>query len=428
MTLEEKIAVLTRGTSEIINADLLKQKLQQSQTEGRPLRVKAGFDPTAPDIHLGHVVLLRKLRQFQDLGHDVDFLVGDFTALIGDPTGKNKLRPRLDQDFIRENAKTYTQQAFKILDESKTNVVYNSQWLGLLNSTSLLALTAFSTVGQMLARSDFKQRYDSGSEISVMEFIYPLLQGFDSYVLGSDIELGGTDQKFNLLMGRQLQEALARDTMFRQQVTEIFTVLRAHPDFEQTWPGTDMTRYQGDFQPAQVPQVVIMTPLLEGTDGVKKMSKSLGNYIGINEPPAEILGKVMSISDALMMRYYDVLTDVDLAEVEKQHPKEAKLTLGESIVAQFYDADQAKSARAAFEKTFSQRQYPDDMPEYPLQAEGELLLDILSSTNLIASKGEGRRLIKQGAVSHEGQKILDESWQPQKGVLKVGKRRFLRLG
>ncbi|MCD4781469.1 MAG: tyrosine--tRNA ligase [Candidatus Omnitrophica bacterium] len=427
MNLEGKIDLITRGTSEIINADLLKKKMQKSMAEGYPLRVKAGFDPTAPDIHLGHVVLLRKLRQFQDLGHDVDFLVGDFTALIGDPTGKNKLRPRLDQAFIRDNAKTYTLQAFKILDESKTNVVYNSQWLGLLNSTSLLALTAFSTVGQVLARSDFKQRYESGMEISVMEFIYPLLQGFDSYVLGSDIELGGTDQKFNLLMGRQLQETLACNESFCKQVNEIFDALRNQPDFQGLWPETDMKRYQNGFKPVQEPQVVIMTPLLEGTDGVKKMSKSLNNYIGINEPPEEILGKVMSISDALMMRYYEILTDVDLDDIKTMHPKEAKLQLGENIVSQFYDAFKARAAREMFEKTFSRRQYPDDMPIYVLRIEGELLLDILSSTKLIPSKSEGRRLINQGAVSHEGYKIVDESWKPQKGVVKVGKRRFLRL-
>lgn len=401
----EIIKKIQRGTSEIINFELLEEKLK----ENRPLRVKAGFDPTAPDIHLGHCVLLRKLRQFQDLGHTVDFLIGDFTALIGDPTGKNKLRPALDIAYIRENAKTYTAQAFKILDESKTNVVFNSQWLDLLGSQNTVALSAFSTVAQMLARNDFKQRYDAGTEISIMEFLYPLLQGFDSYFLQSDIELGGTDQKFNLLMGRQLQEALKDNQSWINQVQ---TVLKA---------GTK-------WAPAQTPQVVIMTPLLEGTDGVQKMSKSLDNYIGINEAPDEIFGKIMSINDNLMWKYYEFLTDQDLDEVRNMHPKEAKLNLAENIVGQFHKVQTAQAAREGFEKTFSQGQVAVDVPVVNIQdIENKQLIDVLVENRLVATRNEGRRMLQQGAVSLDGERVSDDTWRATSGVLKVGKKRFLKI-
>lgn len=380
----EKIA---RGTAEIISRENLEKKLIDSQKNKRPLRVKAGFDPTAPDIHLGHVVLLRKLRQFQELGHEVYFLIGDFTAQVGDPSGRDQLRVKMDPKVIAENAKTYKKQVFKVLDAKKTKVVFNSDWLGKLSSQEILELTAHSTVAQMLARSDFKKRFEDKKEISILEFIYPLLQGYDSVHLKADIELGGSDQKFNLLMGRQLQE------VFKQE-----------------------------------PQVVVMTPLLEGTDGVKKMSKSLGNYIGINEPPQEIFGKVMSITDELMWRYYEVLTDCDLAKVKSLHPKEAKLQLGEIIVTQFWGESEARSARAGFEKVFSQQETPEEITEYKIKdKESESLVDVLMVSRLAASKNEARRLLKQGAVSFEGQKLESEGWKLRPGVLKIGKRRFLKL-
>ncbi len=377
---------LTRGTVEVISNDDLRTKLLESKKSGRPLKIKAGFDPTAPDIHLGHCVLLRKLRQFQDLGHDVFFLIGDFTAQIGDPTGRDQLRSKMSLEAIAANAKTYKSQVFKILDEKKTKVVFNSAWLAALTAQQMLELTAFSTVAQMLARADFKKRFESAKEISILEFIYPLMQGFDSVHLQADVELGGSDQKFNLLVGRQLQQAFG-----------------------------------------QKPQVVMMTPLLEGIDGQKKMSKSLGNYIGINEPPAEILGKVMSISDELMFRYYEILTDSNLAEIKALHPKEAKLQLGQEIVSQFYSKDTAKQAREEFEKVFSQKDLPQDIIEYKVIVANEKITDILVKSKLVASKSEVRRLMMQGGLAMDGEKITDEDWTIKAGVVKVGKRRFLRI-
>ena len=381
---KDSIIQIQRGTSEIINGEALEEKLNLP----RKLRVKAGFDPTAPDIHLGHVVLLRKLRQFQDLGHIVDFVIGDFTALVGDPTGKNKLRPRLDAKFIKSNAQTYQKQVFKILDPKRTNVVFNSSWLGKMSSYDMLKLSAHSTVAQMLARSDFKKRFEDGKEISILEFIYPLLQGYDSVHLKSDIELGGADQRFNLLMGRQLQEVYNES-----------------------------------------PQVVIMTPLLEGTDGIQKMSKSLNNYIGINEKPAEIFGKIMSINDTLMFKYYECLTDVCTDVVKKQmHPKEAKLNLGTLIVEQFYNKKQAEKARIDFENTFSQGNISLNMPEVEWKnIRSKSLIDILISQELVDTKNESRRMIAQDAVSLDGVRINNEDWKVKKGILKVGKKRFLRI-
>lgn len=377
---------ISRGTVEIISVENLAKKLADSHKNKRPLCVKAGFDPTAPDIHLGHVVLLRKLRQFQDLGHRVSFLIGDFTAQVGDPTGRIQTRPKLDQKEIARNAQTYKEQVFKVLDPARTDVVFNSAWLGKLSAQEILSLAAHSTVAQMLARADFKKRFEEQSEISILEFIYPLLQGYDSIHLKADIELGGSDQRFNLLMGRQLQEDFGQD-----------------------------------------PQVVLMTPLLEGTDGVQKMSKSLGNYIGINEAPNEIFGKVMSIDDDLMYRYYEVLTDLDLQEVRALHPKEAKIRLGHEIVRQFYGEKEAQAAREHFEKVFSQRQHPDQMDECDLGGKGETFFDILMKAGMVTSRRDFQRLLEQGALSHEGELIRDAKWVPKKGVLKVGKRRFLRL-
>ena len=388
MTTSELIECFSRSTTEIISRESLEQKLISSRKNKKPLTVKAGFDPTAPDIHLGHVVLLRKLRQFQDLGHKVYFLIGDFTALIGDPTGQSQLRPVLTPQAIKENAKTYKQQVFKILDNdpAKLQVVFNSAWLSKLSSQALLELTKHSTVAQMLARADFKKRYKDQKEITILEFIYPLLQGYDSVHLKADIELGGSDQKFNLLMGRQVQEV----------------------------HGQDM-------------QVVIMTPLLEGTDGVQKMSKSLGNYIGINEAPDQIFGKIMSISDELMYKYYEFLTDFDIAEVRALHPRDAKLNLGEALVEQFHGKSRAAAARDGFEKTFSQRQVPEEIEEYGLGATPKRLVEILIEKGLVPSIREYQRLIKQGAISFNGSKLDDADWTPRPGVLKIGKRRFLRL-
>lgn len=428
MEIKQIIEQIKRGTSEIINEEALEQKLTVSQKEGWPLRVKAGFDPTAPDIHLGHTVLLRKLRQFQDLGHIVDFIVGDFTALIGDPTGKNKLRPAIDGGYIRENAKTYTKQAFKILDPSKTNVYYNSQWLGKLSPEFLLALTAFSTVGQMLARQDFKTRYSEGNEISIMEFIYPLLQGFDSYVLGSDIELGGTDQKFNLLMGRHLQEVLFENKMFQVHVRSIFDEIRNNFDnFVKLHPESKADSFR-EFNPSKSPQVVIMTPLLEGTDGIKKMSKSLGNYIGIDESGDEMFGKLMSISDMLMMRYYELLTDSNLREIKNIHPKEAKMNLAVSIISDYHGKEKAITAKQNFENIFSKKQIPENIDEFVISDNEDILLvDVLLKSELVESKNEFRRLVRQGGVSVDGQKVVDEAIKIRPGVIKIGKRKFLKV-
>ena len=387
MHIEELIKKISRGTTEIINPEGLKEKLQKSIRNKKPLRIKAGFDPTAPDIHLGHFVLLRKLRQFQDLGHHVFFLIGDFTAQIGDPSGRDQMRPRMNPRQIAQNAKTYKTQVFKILDEKKTKVVFNSSWLKKLTAQDILELSTRCTVAQMLARADFKKRFEEKKEISILEFIYPLLQGYDSVYLKADVELGGSDQKFNLLMGRQLQESFKKE-----------------------------------------PQIVIMSPLLEGIDGTQKMSKSLGNYIGINEPPKEIFGKIMSISDELMYRYYELLTELDLGSIKTLHPKEAKLQLASHLVEQFYTKKEAQKARDDFEKTFSQKQVPGDIREYRFKNDKEgRITDILIATKLADSRNEVRRLLVQGAISHDGNKIRNENWKLKEGILRVGKRRFLKL-
>jgi tyrosyl-tRNA synthetase len=385
MSVSDIIKQISRGTTEIINLEGLEKKLTKSQKDKKPLIIKAGFDPTAPDIHLGHTVLLNKLKLFQDLGHRVFFLIGDFTAQVGDPTGRDQLRRKMSREEIDANAQTYKKQVFKILDPQKTEVAFNSQWLSKLTSYDLLELAARTTVAQMLARADFKKRFENGREISLLEFIYPLLQGYDSVEMKADIELGGSDQKFNLLMGRELQESYGLE-----------------------------------------PQIVIMTPLLEGTDGVQKMSKSLGNYIGINENSDDIFGKVMSVTDDLMMRYYELLTDADLSAIKTQHPKEAKLQLAEKIVARFHGQDEGQKAREKFELTFSQHQIPDDIAELKLKGEQEVIT-LLVEAKLVLSKNEARRLIQQKAVTLDGEVLLNEHDKLHKGVLKVGKRRFLRL-
>jgi tyrosyl-tRNA synthetase len=383
MPIDESIQKLSRGVEEIINVEGLRQKLK----EGRPLRVKAGFDPTAPDIHLGHAVLLRKLRQFQDLGHIVYFLIGDFTAQIGDPTGKDQLRVKMGRQQVKKNAKTYQQQVFKILDKKKTKIVFNSSWLDKFSAQEILELTQYSTVAQNLARAEFKKRMEEGREISILEFIYPLLQGYDSIHLKADVEFGGTDQRFNLLMGRQMQEAVG-----------------------------------------QTPQIVMMTPLIEGTDGSAKMSKSLNNYIGISESPDEIFGKIMSVNDQLMLKYAEFLTDLDLQQLKAMHPKQAKMAIARDIVRQFHNERSADLAQLSFEKTFSQKQNPDQMPEVKLDpATLPTYSAVLIKEGLAASRNEARRLVQQGGVSRDGIKVTDENSAPQKGVLKVGKKHFRRL-
>ncbi|MEK6732275.1 MAG: tyrosine--tRNA ligase, partial [Candidatus Omnitrophota bacterium] len=350
----------------------------------KPLIVKAGFDPSAPDIHLGHTVLLRKLKHFQDLGHKVVFLIGDFTGMIGDPTGRSEVRKRLTESEVSENAKTYKKQVFKILDEKKTEVVFNSAWLAKMTLKDTLELTAHTTVSQVLARADFSGRYKSGKDISLLEFMYPLLQAYDSVELKADVELGGTDQKFNLLMGRELQK---------------------------------------DF--GQESQVVIMTPLLVGLDGVNKMSKSLGNHIGIDEKPEEMFGKIMSISDELMLQYYELLTDENLDEIRKMHPMAAKKNLARDIVRQYHGENLAEASLEDFENKFQKR---DPFTELKLEAKPlkANLCDFLVQDKILPSKGEYRRLIEQDAIEVNGARIkeLEFKLKPSKEYcIKVGKKR-----
>lgn len=384
---DTQCALLTRGVAEIVSAQELRQKIDESLRTGRPLRVKAGFDPTAPDLHLGHTVLLRRLRQFQQLGHQVFFLIGDFTGRIGDPSGRSALRPPLTAEEVVENARTYKEQIANILDVEKLTIVYNSQWFEQMPVVELLRLTTHATVAQMLARADFKKRLSNNEQISLLEFMYPLLQGYDSVKLAADVELGGTDQIFNLLVGRDMQR-----------------------DFGQ-------------------PQQVVMTmPLLLGTDGVQKMSKSYANHIGINEPPGDMFGKLMSVSDELMYQYYTLLTDEDLTQVKTLHPKEAKLRLAEVITTDYHGSAAAAEARLNFEQTFSQHEVPADIPVYQLATDSIGILELLIDSKLVASRNEARRLIQQGALEFESVKITQEEARiSQSGVLKAGKRRFLRI-
>ncbi len=398
-SIEEQIALIERGVVDCISKEELASKLKKSQETGKPLKVKAGFDPTAPDLHLGHTVLLQKLKHFQDLGHDVHFLIGDFTGLIGDPTGKSETRKALTRDDVKRNAETYKEQVFKILDPAKTIIDFNSEWLGKLDSFEMIKLASELTVARMLEREDFKVRYENGKPISIHEFLYPLIQGYDSVAMEADVELGGTDQLFNVLMGR------------------------------------DMQRSRG-----QAPQIVLTLPLLEGLDGVNKMSKSLGNYIGITEPANDIYGKVLSISDQLMFRYYDLLSDLSVTEIAqlKQrmedgeiHPKEVKKRLARELTARFHSEEAALKAEANFEEVFQKKGLPDDIPEVTLQAkEGVWLPQLLVDAGLVQSTSEGRRMIKQNAVSLDGEKITDmNSVIPPKGdiLLRVGKRRFSKI-
>jgi tyrosyl-tRNA synthetase len=388
------LGLLKRGTVEVIQEAELLEKLKS----GKPLRVKAGFDPTAPDLHLGHTVLIQKLKQFQDLGHHVLFLIGDFTAMIGDPSGRSETRPALGEDQIKQNVKTYQAQVFKILDPKKTEIVFNSQWLSKMNAKDMIRLASRHTVARMLERDDFERRYKKGEPIAIHEFLYPLLQGQDSVALKADVELGGTDQKFNLLMGRELQR-----------------------------------------QDGQSPQIVMTLPLLVGTDGVQKMSKSYGNYIGIQEAPSEIFGKAMSISDDLMWTYYELLSSVDLEILRQlrssvaagtEHPKEVKVRLAKELVSRFHGNEAAEYAAAEFDKVFKNRGLPEDMQKIEIKSsEGSVLVDILFQAHLAPSKSEVRRKMKEGAVSLDDKKINEIKYVVPTGehVVRYGSKKFLKI-
>lgn len=394
-SIEDQISVILRGAEEVLVMDDLKNKLKKN----RPLRVKAGFDPTAPDLHLGHTVLINKMRQFQDLGHEVQFLIGDFTGMIGDPTGKNTTRPPLTREQVLENARSYESQVFKILDKDKTKIMFNSEWMTDLGSAGLIQLAAKHTVARMLERDDFNKRYTSGQPIAIHEFLYPLAQGYDSVAMKADFELGGTDQKFNLLVGRQLQQ-----------------------------------------QYGQEPQVVLTMPLLEGLDGVNKMSKSLGNYIGIDEAPREMFGKIMSISDELMWRYFELLSFRPMSEIEGfkvsidegLNPRDVKFLLAEEIIERFHSLNDAVAARNGFIEQFRKGALPDDIQEHTVDvgSEGLMIGNLLKQVGLVGSTSDAMRMIKQGAVKIDGEKVSDTALRIEAGasaVFQVGKRRFAKV-
>ena len=395
--LDRQLELILRGTVEVIQLDELKAKLSESLKEKRPLRIKAGFDPTAPDLHLGHTVLIQKLKHFQDLGHQVIFLVGDFTGMIGDPSGVSETRNALTKEQVLANAKTYEQQIFKTLNPEKTRIEFNSRWMSLMRTEAMIELCSHYSVARMLERDDFSKRYRDQKSISIHEFLYPLVQGYDSVVLEADLELGGTDQKFNLLVGRDLQR---------------------------------------DY--GQKPQVVLTMPLLEGTDGVRKMSKSFGNVIALEDRPADMYGKLMSISDDLMMRYYELLTVTNLKDVKQQHPMEAKMALAEQLVRQYHGEDGAVEAKADFQQRFQKRDFPDEPDAHVVlkvkdfmnpKDPSMLIVEVLMRTGLVPSKGEARRLISQHAIQVNGEKMSDINgvftFKPgQKNHVKIGKRKF----
>ncbi|KPK57456.1 MAG: tyrosine--tRNA ligase [Gammaproteobacteria bacterium SG8_31] len=394
-SVKEQMEELKRGADEILVESELVQRLEA----GECLRVKAGFDPTAPDLHIGHTVLINKMRQFQEFGHEVIFLIGDFTGMIGDPSGKNATRPPLSRDDVIENARTYEEQIFKILDPEKTLVMFNSSWMSGMDAAGLIQLAAKHTVARMLERDDFSKRHASGQPIAIHEFLYPLVQGYDSVAMEADVELGGTDQKFNLLVGRQLQQAYG-----------------------------------------QPPQVVLTMPLLEGLDGVQKMSKSLGNYVGITEPPGEMFGKLMSISDDLMWRYFELLSFRPAAEIgslrrevgEGRNPRDVKFELALEIVARFHDDDAARRAQQEFIARFQKGKLPSEIPETRISAGqgGALIGEVLTAAGLSASNSEAFRMIKQGAVRVDDQRVEDRALQLKAGrdyVVQVGKRRIARV-
>ncbi len=393
---QEQMPEIERGAEEILVLDELRDKLKA----GKPLKIKAGFDPTAPDLHLGHTVLINKMRQFQDLGHEAVFLIGDFTGMIGDPSGKNATRPPLTREEVLANAETYKEQVFKILDPGKTRVVFNSEWMGKMDAADLIRLASRSTVARMLERDDFSKRYAGNKPIAIHEFLYPLVQGWDSVALGADVELGGTDQKFNLLMGRQLQQAME-----------------------------------------QSPQIVLTMPLLEGLDGVNKMSKSLDNYVAITDSPDEMFGKLMSVSDELMWRYFELLSFRPLSDIKSlqdrvaagENPRDIKFELADELVARFHDQAAAEKARDSFINRFKNNQIPDDMPEVLLASgEGGVLGigHVLQQAGLVSSTSEAFRMLKQGAVRIDGAKVEDKGLEIPAGethVFQVGKRKFARV-
>ena len=395
--LTRQLNLIRRGTVEIIQEKELETRLTASLKEGRPLRIKAGFDPTAPDLHLGHTVLIQKLRHFQELGHEVIFLIGDFTGMIGDPTGVSETRNALTKDQVRANAKTYEQQIFKTLDPDKTRIEFNSRWMQKMGAEELVELCSHYSVARMLERDDFSKRYRDQKPISVHEFLYPLVQGYDSVVLKADVELGGTDQKFNLLVGRDLQRAYG-----------------------------------------QTPQVVITIPLLEGTDGVRKMSKSFGNYIALEDQPGDMFGKVMSISDELMLRYYELLTSDNLEAVKKQHPMEAKIALAQQIVSRYHGVEGAHQGKEEFQQKFRKREFPDEPDATVILKKADFadpatlsmgLVDLIMRTKLTPSKGETRRLITQGAIVINKERYQDvnaviEFQDGNDYQMKIGKRKY----
>ncbi len=391
----DQLTEIRRGAEEILVEEELLARLRQNE----PMRVKAGFDPTAPDLHLGHTVLINKMRQFQDFGHEVVFLIGDFTGMIGDPSGRNATRPALTDEQVVTNAKTYEEQIFKILDPDKTRITFNSEWMSKFSAADLIKLAARHTVARMLERDDFKKRYESGKSIAIHEFLYPLVQGYDSVALHADVELGGTDQKFNLLVGRQLQQAYG-----------------------------------------QRPQVVITMPLLEGLDGVNKMSKSMDNYVGITDVPDEMFGKLMSISDELMWRYFELLSFKSVAEIEAlqqsaadgMNPRDIKFLLGRELVARFHGAAAAENANNSFIERFKDKKIPDEIAEVTVQSQdGRLgLAQLLREAQLVSSATEGFRMIQQGAVRIDGERVEDRQCEILAGrthIYQVGKRRFARV-
>jgi tyrosyl-tRNA synthetase len=400
MTIDEQLAYLSKGTTEIIRDAELRAKLEKSAKTGKPLRVKLGADPTAPDIHLGHTVVIRKLRAFQELGHTAIFLIGDFTGMIGDPSGKNATRPQLTRDEINANAETYKQQIFKLLDPKKTVIDFNSRWMDTLGAAGFLKLAAHVTVRQILERDDFQQRLEANRPLALHEVMYPLVMAYDSVALEADVELGGTDQKFNLLMGRNLQREYGQES-----------------------------------------QVAVITPLLEGTDGVQKMSKSLGNYIGINEPPQEIFGKVMSISDELMWRYYELCTDLSMTEIAalresaeqgRRNPRDIKAELAKRIVADFHSEAEARKAEGDFNAMFRNKQAPDEVEERVVEPGTWKLPRLLVELGLAPSMAEARRLIEQGGVHVEGERRTQSDFEVDLSadrslLIQVGKRRFVRV-
>jgi len=391
MTTEQSLSVFERGADEILPLGELKKKLEKN----KPLRIKTGFDPTAPDLHLGHTVLINKMRQLQDLGHTIIFLIGDFTGMIGDPTGKNVTRKPLSKEQILENSKSYEAQVFKILDKEKTEIRFNSEWMGKMSSADMIALASQQTVARMLERDDFSKRYKSGQSISIHEFLYPLVQGHDSVALEADMELGGTDQKFNLLMGRELQKQAGKEQ-----------------------------------------QVILTMPILEGLDGVQKMSKSLNNYIGIDDAPDDMFGKIMSISDDLMWRYLELLSFESLetiaswkSEVENgENPRNIKFRLADEIITRFHDKSAAEQAQQNFINRFAKNQIPEEMDEFEFAA-GIKIANLLKDANLVNSTSDAMRMIKQGAAKIDGEKIMDKDLEPGNGtaVYQVGKRKFARI-